>query len=438
MNEDSKIETPEATPPNPADTQSPAHWRSRVLNPKVLLALALVLCVGLGLAVRWRQRVALSAENKALNLPTVTVVQAAPAKGGAGLALPGDIKPWVDAPIYSRANGYLKRRYVDIGDEVKEGQLLAEIDTPEASQDLERARAQLKQTEASLGLSRSTAARWEQLLKSASVSEQEASEKLADHKLKAAMADAARAEVRRLQEVRSFSRITAPFSGTITARGIDSGDLVVSGGAKELFHLAQTKRLRVFVQAPQALARGISVGQTAEVSLPEFPGKMFEAKVIRTAGAFTDASRTMQVELEVDNSQGKIMAGGYAQVRFPQAKLEAALTLPSNTVLFRADGPQVGVVLPDGTVELHKVALGRDFGPSIEIASGVTPQDRVIVNPSDSLATGSKVAVVETKKPGKADQPEKAEKPEKPGKTEPSEKAEAPGKAEKKEKSPEK
>jgi RND family efflux transporter MFP subunit len=388
--------------------------RTWLSGPRGLLVLVLVLLVGFGLAARFRQRVALSAENKALAMPTVSVVSAMSAKGAAALAIPGEIKPWIEAPIYSRANGYLKRRYVDIGDEVKEGQLLAELDTPEASQDLERARAQLKQTEASLALSKSTAGRWEQLLKSQSVSDQEASEKLADHKLKAATTDAARAEVRRLQEVRSFARITAPFSGTITARNIDNGDLIVSGGAKELFHLAQTKRLRVFVQVPMDMARGVEAGQSAEVSLPEFPGQTFAAKVIRSAGAFTDASRTMQVELEVDNSNGKILAGGYAQVRFTEAKLDAALTLPSNTLLFRAEGPQVGVVLPDGTVELRKVTLGRDFGQTIEIASGITPKDRVIVNPSDSLAAGVKVAVLEPKKaesPKAEGQPDAKPKP---------------------------
>jgi RND family efflux transporter MFP subunit len=377
----------------------------------------------------------LGVETKALSMPSVSVVSPAPAKAAAALAIPGDIKPWVDAPIYSRANGYLKRRYVDIGDSVKEGQLLAEIDTPETSQDLERARAQLKQSEASLGLSRTTTARWEQLLKSSSVSEQEASEKIADLKLKSAAADAARAEVRRLQETRSFSRIIAPFSGTITARSIDNGDLIVAGSGKELFHLAQTGRLRVFAQVPLAMARSIEPGQSAEVNLPEFSGQTFTAKVTRSAGAFTDASRTMQVELEVDNAQGKIMAGGYCQVRFTEAKLDGALTLPSNTVLFRADGPQVGVVLPDGSVEVRKVKLGRDFGQVIEIAAGVGAKDRVIMNPSDSLATGAKVAVLEAKK---TDQPQKSEKPEKPEKTEPSEKALSSDKAEKKEKSPEK
>lgn len=378
--------------------------RTQLSRPKTAVVLTLVLLIAFGLVVRWRQRVALGVETKVLSIPAVSVVSPAPAKAAAALAIPGDIKPWVDAPIYSRANGYLKRRHVDIGDEVKEGQLLAEIDTPETSQDLERARAQLKQTEASLGLSRTTAARWEQLLKSSSVSQQEASERFADHKLKSAAADGARAEVRRLQEVRSFSRITAPFSGIITARNIDNGDLIVAGSGKELFHLAQTGRLRVFAQVPLAMARSIEPGQSAEVSLPEFAGQTFTAKVTRSAGAFTDASRTMQVELEVDNAQGKIMAGGYCQVRFTEAKLDGALTLPSNTVLFRADGPQVGVVLPDGSVEVRKVKLGRDFGQVIEIAAGVGAKDRVIMNPSDSLATGAKVTVLEVKK---ADQPQK-------------------------------
>jgi RND family efflux transporter MFP subunit len=204
--------------------------------------------------------------------------------------------------------------------------------------------------------------------------------------------------VRRLEELQSFARITAPFTGTITARNIDVGDLIVAGAAKELFHLAQTRKLRVFVQVPQAMARSIRIGQTASLTVPELPGRAFTPKVVRTAGVMASDSRTLLVELELDNPKEEIIAGGYAQVRFTEAKMEAALTLPASTILFRAEGPQVGIVQPDGKVELRTVKLGRDFGQTIEILAGVSPSDRVIVNPSDSLATGTAVSVAQADK----------------------------------------
>lgn len=351
-----------------------------------------------GLIPRWRQQTELGAETKELSVPTVTVVSPKPGQSAAGLPLPAEIKPLVEAPIYARANGYLKRRLVDIGTHVEAGQLLAEIDTPELNQELERARAQLAQAEASLGLAKITASRWANLLKTASVSEQENAEKQADFKLKTAIADSARAEVRRLEKLQSFARVDAPFAGTITVRNIDSGDLIVGGGGKELFHLAQTQKLRVFVQVPQAMARSIRPGQTAEMSVPELPGRAFPARVVRTAGAIAADSRTLLVELEVDNPKEEILAGGYAQVRFTEAKMEAVLTLPANTILFRAEGPQVGVVQSDGTVEVRGVKLGRDFGQTIEVLVGVAPEDRVIVNPSESLASGATVNIAEPAK----------------------------------------
>lgn len=346
-----------------------------------------------GLIPRWRQQTELGAETRELSIPTVTVVLPKPGRLTAGLPLPAEIKPWIEAPIYARANGYLKRRLVDIGSHVKERQLMAEIDTPELNQELERARAQLAQAEAALGLARITAARWDGLVKTASVSEQDNAEKQADLKLKTAIAESAKAEVMRLEKLQSFTRVTAPFAGTITVRNIDSGDLIVAGSGKELFHLAQTKKLRVFVQVPQAMARGIGTGQYAEMSVPEIPGRAFQVRVIRTAGVIAPDSRTLLVELEADNSRGEILSGSYAQVRFTEAKMEAALTLPANTVMFRAEGPQIGVVKEDGRVEVRTVKLGRDLGQTIEILTSIDPKDRVIVNPSDSLVSGCMVAI---------------------------------------------
>lgn len=365
-----------------------------------ITALVVLITLGAfaGLVPRWHQQAALSAETSELSVPAVSVVFPKPGQSNSSLALPAEVKPWVEAPIYARANGYLKRRLVDIGIHVEAGQLLAEIDTPELDQELDRARAQLAQAEATLGLAKITAARWAELLTTASVSEQENAEKQADLKLKSATVESARAEVRRLQKLQSFSRVTAPFPGTITARNIDSGDLITAGGGRELFHLAQTKKLRVFVQVPQAMARSIHSGQSAQMTLTELPGRTFAAKVTRTAGVISADSRTLLVELEADNSNSEIIAGSYAQVSFTEAKMEASLTLPANSVLFRAEGPQVCVVQPDGNVEVRNVKLGRDFGQAIEILAGVDAKNRVILNPTESLVSGSMVSIAKSNK----------------------------------------
>jgi RND family efflux transporter MFP subunit len=354
----------------------------------VVVAVLVVIGAIAGLAPRWRHRVALRAETQGLAVQTVSVVSAAPGKAAAGLSLSAEVKPLLEAPIYARTSGYLKRYLVDIGSQVKEGDLLAEIDTPELNQELAQARAQLAQAEAALALAKITDARWAELLKTSSVSEQEAAEKQADFKLASANVEAARANVRRLEDMQSFERVTAPFAGTITARGTDVGQLIAAANGKELFRLAQIGTLRVFVRVPQTAARDVIPGQMAEFSIPELPARVFPAKVVRTSGAMSADSRTLLTELEVDNSRGEILSGSFAQVRFAQTKPEAALTLPANTLLFRAEGPQVGVVGADGKVELRGVTLGRDFGPTVEVLAGVGPADAVILNPSDSLVSG--------------------------------------------------
>jgi RND family efflux transporter MFP subunit len=382
----------------PENRKSAAELRrSRVRFPLVATLIAVLIVTGVvaGLIPRFRQQTELNAETRGLSVPTVTVVSPKPGQSASRMPLAAEVKPQEDVSIYARSNGYLKRRHVDIGSHVKAGQLVAEIDAPELRQELERSRAQLAQAVAALALSKLTAERWAGLVRTASVSEQENAEKQADFELKTASAESARAEVRRLEKLESFTRITAPFAGTITVRNIDAGDLVVAGAGKELFHLAQTRKLRVFVQVPQAMARSIRPGQTAEMTVPEIPGRTFSPRVLRTAGVMASDSRTLLVELELDNPKEEVMAGGYAQVRFTEAKIEAELTLTANTILFRAEGPQVGIVKADGKVELRTVKLGRDFGQTIEILAGVNPSDRVILNPSDSLATGAAVSVAE-------------------------------------------
>jgi RND family efflux transporter MFP subunit len=375
----------------------PGRMRGRFLSVFVVM---LLLTGGIifGLVPRVRQQERLAAKTVEFNIPTVAVVSPKQRHPSSGVPLPAEVKPRVEAPIYARASGYLKRRLVDIGDQVKAGQLLAEIDTPELDQELERARAQLAQAEAQLGLAGSTAARWTDLLRTSSVSKQETEEKQADFKLKTALAKSARAEVRRLEKLKSFADVRAPFSGKITIRNIDIGDLIVAASGKELFHLAQTKTLHVYVQVPQTMARGVSPGQSAQMSLPDLPGRAFKAKVVRTAGVIAADSRTLLVELEVENPKDEILAGGYAEVRFTEAKEAPSLNIPANTLMFRADGPQVGIVRQDGKVELRKVKIGRDFGKTVEIVAGIGLKDRVIVNPRESLVSGALVSIAQPDK----------------------------------------
>ena len=378
---------------------------SLAARPKMrlgLIAMVLAWLIVAGLVVgyvpRWRQRAALVSQTRDLAIPTVTVATPTSFHPASMLNLPAEVRPWLDAPLYARASGFLKRWLVDIGAKVEAGQLLAEIETPELDQELSRARADLAQAKAALGLSEATAARWGELLKTASVSEQEALEKRADLSLKQAALDSAQANVRRLEELQSFDRLVAPFAGTITARRTDIGQLISAGGGQELFHLAQIGRLRVYVRVPQAFARNIEPGQSAELRLPERADKVFTATVVQTAGAMSADSRTLLVELEVDNAGGEILAGSFAQVRFTEAKQEAHLSIPSNALLFRSEGPQVGVMKADEKVELRRIVLGRDFGQTLEVLSGVDKDDHVVLDPADALVSGTSVRVIERPK----------------------------------------
>ena len=360
------------------------------------LLILIIFAVGLvaGLLPRLRHDRELKDDTRELATPTVNTVTPQPGQKLSGMLLPAEARPFVEAPIYARANGYVVKWYVDIGERVPAGKLLAEIDTPELDEQLNEAKAGLEQANAALALSQVTAERWAALLKTASVSEQENAEKSADLKLKQANVDAAKASVERYSDLKAFSHVTAPFSGTITARAIDVGDLISSG--KELFRLSDTHTLRVFVHVPQSSTPGLAPGADADIIVPEMPGHAFPAKVVRTAGTIDAASRTLLVELDVDNAKNEIIAGSYTQVSFHDLNASPVLTLPSNTLLFRAEGPQVGVVSPDGRVDLHNVMLGRDLGASVEVLSGIVANDKVIINPSDSLISGMQVRLAQS------------------------------------------
>ncbi len=380
--------------PNCKSTASPPRGRTWLFFAVALFAaMVLVAAFVAGLLPRLRQREALRRITGELAIPVVAVVSPESSAAADGLLLTAEVKPWIETPIYARASGYLKRRFVDLGDRVNANQLLGEIDTPELDQELERARHELAEAEAALALAKKRAERSAKLVERGGISEAEYDEDQADVKVKTATVNAARASVHRLEELHSFTRVTAPFSGIITARKTDVGDLIAAGSGKELFRLAQVDRLRVRVHVPQSQALAIAPGQTAELLVPELPGKVFTAKVDRTAGAISPDSRTLLTELEVDNTRGELLSGCFAQVRLTNTKGEGALTLPSNTLLFRAEGPQVGVVQADGVVRLRSVKLGRDFGKTVEILAGVGPADRVILNPSDSLIDGTVVRI---------------------------------------------
>lgn len=336
-----------------------------------------------------------------------------------GIVLPGNTMPFIEAPIYARTNGYLKRWYVDIGAHVKQGQLLAEIETPEIDQQLAQARADLKSTQANLELARITAARWQNLLKTNSVSKQETDQAVSDQSAKEAAVDASTANVRRLEQLQSFEKIYAPFDGTITARNTDIGALIdagsASGGAgspRALFTLAAVNKLRVYVSVPEPYADAARSGAKAALTFAEFPGQKFEGTIVRNADAIDLNSRTLNVEVDVNNASGRIKPGSYAQVYLdvPEGERRAAgkttrggntesetaeaesLTVPSNTLLFRAEGLRVGVVR-NNRAELRPITIGRDFGDTVEVVSGLKLGDSVILNPSDSLIDGTLVQV---------------------------------------------
>ena len=360
-----------------------------------IAAVLIVIGLAVGFVPRWMAHRKLLARAKADSDPIVSVISAEPAKCDFGTPLPANVQAFIQASIHARASGYLKNWFVDIGDHVTNGQVLAEIDTPELDEQIAQAKAQLDQAKASLDLAKITADRWNILLKTASVSEQDAAEKQSDYVLQQANVEAARANLDRLEDLKSFDRVTAPFTGVITARNTDIGQLITAGSGPELFGMAQTDPLRVYVQVPQQYVHDVVVGQKAQLNFLELPGRTFDATVTQTSGAVDPTTRTLQVELQVPNPKGELFAGSYAQVCFKEAADPAALTISDNAVIFRAEGTQVALVGPDNKVSLRDVKVGRDFGDEIEILDGLSQTDRVINNPPDSIADGMSVDVVQ-------------------------------------------
>jgi RND family efflux transporter MFP subunit len=380
--------------PTPPSSSAPPPVRLRRVAEIVIVLVIIGLVIGL--VPRWLAHRKLLTETRTDSVLTVNVITPVASTPDLGTPLPADVQAFVQATIHARASGYLKNWSADIGDHVTNGQVLAEIDTPELDQQLAQARAELDQANANLALAKVTADRWTDLLKTASVSEQETVEKTADYTLKKADVEAAQANVKRLEDLKNFDHVTAPFDGTVTARNTDIGQLIAADSGPELFRMAQTDPLRIYVRVPQPFIHAIAPGQKAALTFTELPGRIFEAKITRTAGAVDPASRTLQVELQVPNPRGEILAGSYAQVRFNEAAVTNVLTLSDNALIFRAQGMQAALVGSDNRVKLQSVTLGRDFGNTVEVLAGLSATDRVINNPPDSIADGMTIQVEQT------------------------------------------
>ncbi|WP_454874008.1 efflux RND transporter periplasmic adaptor subunit [Paraburkholderia xenovorans] len=332
----------------------------------------------------------------------VNVVSPTQAESGGNTLLPGTLRGYVESPIYARSTGYLLHWYADIGTRVKQGQPLADLDTPEIDQELAQALAQRQQTSSSLGLAKSSLERWQQLRQRDAVSQQELDERQSTYAQDVANLAAADANVKRLQQLESFKRIVAPFAGVVTQRNVDVGDLIDagSGTSRALFALAQSDPLRVYVQLPQAYAQNVSVGQKVVVTQAELPGQQFHGTITHISGAIDVPTRSLQIEVTLPNPDDKLRPGAYVQVAVP-AVAHAQLMVPGNVLLFRAEGPRVAVVDANGNVQLRKIVIAQDLGQQLEIESGIEPSDRIIINPSDSIADGDHVQVQQPQANGK-------------------------------------
>jgi RND family efflux transporter MFP subunit len=389
-------EQTEATPELKQDPQKPSNktWRGLLF----ILAVAAVLlgsAIFIGLTSRARANTALQRDTLANSIPAVAVVEPEAAAGAEEIVLPGNMQAFIDTPIWARASGYLKAWRVDIGARVKRGELLAEIEAPEIDQQLQQAREQLNTADANLKLSQITADRYNNLFKTDSVAKQDVDNAVQAASANTATVKAAQANVSRLEQLVAYEKVYAPFDGVITARNTDVGALVdadTNTAGKELFHLAATSTLRVYVSVPEVYSRAAKPGVTAYLTLTEFPGRQFHGTVVRNADAIDPNSRTLLVEVDVKNATGELLPGSYASVHLKLPSRVRAVTVPANALPFRSEGLRVAVVR-NGRTDLVPVILGRDYGDKVEIVSGITPHDRVIVNPSDSIVAGQQVQI---------------------------------------------
>jgi RND family efflux transporter MFP subunit len=402
--------------------------RPRTPRVVILLVLAVLIVAGVvfwGINARIQTAAAVKETTRELAIPNVAVIHPKPGALKNEVVLPGNVQAFTDSPIYARSSGYLKQWNVDIGGHVKAGQVLATIEAPEVDQQVSQAKATLQQTRASLDqaianeqqgkaneeIARVTAERWQNLVKKGAVSRQENDQYQAQYQAQVANLNAleqaiaaarsnivaAEANLGRLQEMQNYETVKAPFEGIVTARNIDVGALINAGNggaAQELFHMASTAKLRVYVSVPQADSRAATPGLKCYLTLTEFPGRKFPGELVRTAGAIDAATRTLLTEVDVDNAAGELRPGAYAEVHLLIPEGSRSLILPVSTLMFRSEGLRVGVVRDGNQAELVPVVLGKDFGNEVEIVSGLSENDLVIANPPDSLASGARVQVV--------------------------------------------
>jgi RND family efflux transporter MFP subunit len=363
----------------------------------IVVAIAAAL-VAYGVLPRVKARQELQDQTIHAAQPTVSVIRPQLSTPSEELVLPGNIQAFIDAPIYARTNGYLRRWYFDIGAHVRKGQLLAEIESPEVDRELQQAREDLRTAQANLELAKITANRYVDLFKTDSVAKQDVDNAVQGAAARNATVRAAQANVLRLEQLVNFEKVYAPFDGVITARNTDIGQLIDSGSSggptRELFHIAAMDRLRVFVQVPQTSSHDTIPGVLADLTLPELPGKRFPGTLVRTARAIDPTTRTLTVEVDVVNSTGQLFPGAYTSVHFKIRPKTPTLLVPAVSLIFRSQGLRVAKVDQDNRVRLLPVTLGRDLGNTVEVVAGLTPEDAVITNPPDSLVEGETVRIV--------------------------------------------
>jgi membrane fusion protein, multidrug efflux system len=389
---------PEVTPP----PELPAAPPRTAVIIVVLVVVVLVLSGAASMFSRFRAGRALAKETEIDSVATVAVVHPVAEKPDEELVLPASLQAYEESPIYARTNGYLLRWYRDIGSHVKQGELLAEIDTPEVDQELSQARASRQQSAAQLDIARISADRWQNLRKTDSVSQQENDMQTNAYQQAVANLAAADANVRRLEELESFKHVYAPFSGVLVKRNVDPGALINAGSVgMELFILAKVDPLRVFTNVPQAYSPAIKNGMPAYITLQEISGQKFRGTVARTAEAIDPATRTLLTEVDVPNKDGRLLRGSFGEVHFSPSINTEKVTVPVNAMLFRQEGPQLAIVGPDNKVQLRPITIGRDYGTNLEILGGVSVEDRIIINPADSLEDGQTVNVAADSQQGK-------------------------------------
>jgi len=390
--------SPEVTPP----PELPAAPSRKAVIIVVLVVVLLVLSGAVSMFSRFRAGRALAKETEIDSVATVAVVHPIAEKPDEELVLPASLQAYEESPIYARTNGYLRRWYRDIGSHVARGELLADIDTPEVDQELSQARASRQQSVAQLDMAKISADRWQNLRKTDSVSQQENDMQTNAYQQAVANLAAADANFRRLEELESFKHVYAPFSGVLVKRNVDPGALINAGSAgTELFILAKVDPLRVFTNVPQAYSPAIKDGMPAYITLQEIPAQKFRGTVARTAEAIDPATRTLLTEVDVPNKDGRLLRGSFGEVHFSPKINAEKVTVPVNAMLFRREGPQLAIVGPDNKVQLRPITIGRDYGTTLEILGGVSFEDRIIINPADSLEDGETVNVAADRQEGK-------------------------------------